>query len=255
VAGFFAVLNFDWMQKFYLGGGEPLFTALLFGTFLAVRRKRWVLASLLASFSTIVRPLELFALVAIGPALLWEKEYLSLVKAVLVGVTVGGLYSIPMVMYFHSPLANVQTYRGDDWEGGQFLSWPFHAFLRTSFSGRVPWTNLVLTWSWILFALAGLLSLLLARRNREYCRRYPVEVMFTVAYFFILYMYNSPLWALGNFPRFVIPVIPVILVGLGEWVPRDRRLIWGLAVVCPVLAACSAVGIRNVAQILRGGLR
>ena len=63
VAGLFCVVSFDWMERLYLGGGEPLFTALLFGSFLAIRRRRWVLAALLASLSTIVRPLGLFALV------------------------------------------------------------------------------------------------------------------------------------------------------------------------------------------------
>src|SRR6266487_5770234 len=45
IAGLFAVLNFDWMQRSYLGGSEPLFIALLFASFLAVRRERWILAA------------------------------------------------------------------------------------------------------------------------------------------------------------------------------------------------------------------
>jgi hypothetical protein len=32
VAGFFAVLNFDWLQRCYLGDSEPLFVALLFAS-------------------------------------------------------------------------------------------------------------------------------------------------------------------------------------------------------------------------------
>lgn len=57
IAGFFAILNFDWLQRSYLGGSEPLFVALLFGSFLAVRKERWLLAALPASLATIVRPL------------------------------------------------------------------------------------------------------------------------------------------------------------------------------------------------------
>ena len=57
VAGFFAILNFDWMQRSYLGGSEPLFVALLFASFLAIRKERWWLACVLASLSTVVRPL------------------------------------------------------------------------------------------------------------------------------------------------------------------------------------------------------
>ena len=74
VAGFFAVLNFDWMQRSFLGGCEPLSTALLFATFLAVRHDRWMLATLLASFATVVRPLGIFSLVGIGLTLLWQRK-------------------------------------------------------------------------------------------------------------------------------------------------------------------------------------
>ena len=66
IAGFFAILNFDWLQRSYLGGSEPLFVALLFGSFLAVRKERWLLAPLLASLATIVRPLGIFALLGMG---------------------------------------------------------------------------------------------------------------------------------------------------------------------------------------------
>jgi len=41
VATWFAIINFDWMQRSLLGGSEPLFVALLFGAFLSVRRGRW----------------------------------------------------------------------------------------------------------------------------------------------------------------------------------------------------------------------
>jgi hypothetical protein len=66
IAGFFAVLNFDWLQRSYLGGSEPLFVELLFGSFLSVRKERWLLAALLASLATVVRPLGIFALLGIG---------------------------------------------------------------------------------------------------------------------------------------------------------------------------------------------
>ena len=70
IAGYFALLNFDWMQRSCLGGSEPLFVCLLFASFVAVRQRRWLLASLLASLATIVRPLAVFALLGIGLAAL-----------------------------------------------------------------------------------------------------------------------------------------------------------------------------------------
>src|SRR4051812_17943964 len=53
VAALFAVLNFDWMQRSFLGGSEPLAVALIFGALVLVRKDRYVLASLLAALSTV----------------------------------------------------------------------------------------------------------------------------------------------------------------------------------------------------------
>ena len=75
IAGFFAVLNFDWMQTSFLGGAEPLFIALLFASFLAMRRSRWMLASGLAALATVTRPVGMFALAALAIALLVKREY------------------------------------------------------------------------------------------------------------------------------------------------------------------------------------
>ena len=38
IATVFAIVNFDWYHRSFLGGSEPLFVALLFGSFLAIRR-------------------------------------------------------------------------------------------------------------------------------------------------------------------------------------------------------------------------
>jgi hypothetical protein len=62
VAGFFAVVSFDWFQRAFLGGSEPLFLGLLFSSFLVARRNRWISAALLASLSTVVRPFRAFRL-------------------------------------------------------------------------------------------------------------------------------------------------------------------------------------------------
>jgi uncharacterized BrkB/YihY/UPF0761 family membrane protein len=42
-----------------------------------------------------------------------------------------------------------------------------------------------------------------------------------------------------------------VYVALYRWLPKDRRTLWSLAVIGTVLAACSAVGIVNVAHMLR----
>src|SRR5882724_1805446 len=42
IAGYFTILNFEWLQRSYVGGSEPLFVALIFGSFLAIRRNHWL---------------------------------------------------------------------------------------------------------------------------------------------------------------------------------------------------------------------
>jgi hypothetical protein len=108
-----------------------------------------------------------------------------------------------------------------------------------------------LTWGWILFVLAGFFALVLAKNCRQNWRTRPAEMIFAVSYLIFIYTYNSPNWVRGSFPRFAIPILPFVLLALNRWLPKDRRLLWGLAVLSPVPAACSAIGIRNVAEIVR----
>ena len=118
IAGYFVILNFDWMQRSCLGGSEPLFVCLLLGTFVAVRRRRWLLASLLASFATVVRPLGLFVLLGIGLTLLWKRDFRRFTAATAIGLFVGVLYALPVAAYFRDPLANVNSYHSKQWAGG-----------------------------------------------------------------------------------------------------------------------------------------
>ncbi len=254
VAGFFAVLNFDWMQRLFLGGSEPLFMALLLGAFLAARKERWVLAALLAGLATIVRPVGIFALVAIGLTLLWKRDFGKLALATLTGAVIGGLYVLPLALYFKNPMANVHRYQQADWEGGRLLTYPFAAIVKSTFSYPGPITNMILTWGWILFVLAGFLALLLTRGCREYWKSRTVEMLFAVGYLIFVFTYNSPHWIRGSFPRFAIPVLPFILLALQKWLPKDRRFLWAVGAMAAVLAAFSAIGIRNVAEILRQSL-
>ena len=254
VAGFFAVLNFDWMQRSCLGGSEPLFVALLFAAFLVARRERWALAALLAALSTVVRPLGFFALVAIGLVLLWRRQFRKLAVAILIGLVVGALYVLPLALLFGDPLATVHSY---DQLGGarpRIFGIPFYAIIKGTMLDPAPLTNLILTFGWIGFVFAGSVVMLASRYFRRYARSHAVEIIFAASYLLSIYSYNFPHWARGNFARFAIPVIPFVLLALDRWLPKDRRLLWALAVVSPMLAAASAVGIRNTMEILRSVL-
>ena len=87
-------------------------------------------------------------------------------------------------------------------------------------------------------------------RFREYAKQNPVESLFAALYLLAVFCYNYPVFARSNFARFAIPALPIVFIALSRWVPQDRRILWGLGVVSPVLAAASALGIRNVAHIL-----
>jgi hypothetical protein len=254
VAGFFAVMSFDWMQRSYLGGSEPLFVALLFGSFVAVRKERWLAAALLASLATVVRPLGVFALLGIGLTLLWRRNYRTLLLASAIGIVMGALYTLPLARHFGDPLATVNSYHSREWQGGWLFGFPFFAIISGTLMEPPPLTNLLLSFGWILLVLVAIVVMLKTSRFREYARTHPVETVFLVPYLWTLYTYNYPHWARGNFARFAIPIIPFVLVALYRWIPKDRRLLWTVGLVTPVLAAASAIGISNVVQLVRRAL-
>ena len=251
VAGFFAVLNFDWMQRSLLGGSEPLFMVLLLTAFLAARRERWLVAALLASLATVVRPLGLFALIGIGLTLLWKRDFRKLSYAIMIGLGIGTLYVLPFAQHFGDPLANLSRYQRADWDGSFPFTWPFLSFASDGGLRQAPWTNLALTFGWIFVAILGSVAMIGTERFRNYARTHSAEVVFAGAYLIFLFTYNSSFWARSNFPRFVIPVLPFTLLALDRWIPKDKRLLWGLGFASSILAAASALGLRNVIPLIQ----
>ena len=254
IAGYFALISFDWMQRSCLGGSEPLFVCLLFASFVAARQRRWLLASLLASLATIVRPLGVFALLGIGVTLLWQRDFRKFAAATAIGLAVGALYAIPLATHFGDALATVNSYHSKDWQGGWLFGFPFYAIIKGTLIYPAPLTNLVLSFGWIFLVLGAVVAMATSNKFRAYCRTHPVEAVFLVPYLWCLFTYNYPYWARGNFARFAIPILPFVLLALYRWLPKDRRMLWGLAVVAPMLAAASALGVVNVVHILEQAL-
>jgi hypothetical protein len=98
---------------------------------------------------------------------------------------------------------------------------------------------------WIGLVLAGV-AMMFSRRFREYAKTHPNEVIFCGLYLLAIFSYDYLLWARGSFIRFAIPVLPFVFFALLPIMPKDRRIFWALSILTPVLAAFSAVGVRNV---------
>ena len=57
--------------------------------------------------------------------------------------------------------------------------------------------------------------------------------------------YNDGVLA-ASFTRFLIPVLPLLLYALSEWIPRDRRLLRAGALVSALLSAAGLVHFQKV---------
>ena len=255
IAGYFAILNFDWLQRSCLGGSEPLFMCLLLAGFVSARQRRWMLASFLAALATIVRPLGVFALLGIGLTLLWKKDFRKFAGATAIGLAIGVLYGLPLATHFGDPLATVNSYHSKEWQGGWLFGFPFYAIIKGTIVYPAPWTNLVLSFGWIFLVLAAVVVMIKSKTFRECCRSHSVEAIFLVPYLWCLFTYNYPYWARGNFARFAIPILPFAFLALYRWIPKDRRVLWGLGMVAPGLAAVSALGLANLMHLLHKGAR
>ncbi|MDQ3011398.1 MAG: hypothetical protein M3X11_11925 [Acidobacteriota bacterium] len=251
VAAFFAIISWDWIQRSLLGGAEPLFVACLFGAFLAARSKRWLTAALLASLSTTVRPLGLLALMALAIALAWRREFRTLALAAAVGLLIGVCYVLPLALAFGNPLANVQAYRVGDWAGQSPISWPLVSVVRGLVSNSSePLANMLKIGAWVAFTLAGVVAMIGTERFRQFTREHRMEAVFAALYLLFLFSYNSPRWNWAEFPRFVVPVVPFLLIALSNWLPKHRAVLWGAGALSALLAAASAINVRHAWQQL-----
>lgn len=250
VAGFFAITSREWMERSLLGGAETLFMALVFGCFLAARKQRWILASILAALSATVRPMGVFALVGIGLVLLLRKEYKMLSAAVFIGASIGVLYAIPIRIWRGNVLANIAGYSVEDKNGGESITYPFFALIHNMLHGQFTKLNFARTILWIVVVLLAVALAIWNRRTRESLRTHPVELIFAVLYTALLFSYNSR-WAWMAFPRYAIPILPFLIIAFLPWIPKSRTILWGFGIFSAVLSAAETVGFADVLQTVR----
>jgi hypothetical protein len=235
IASFFAVLSIPWLQRSFLGGSEPLFVLLVFGSFFMARQERWLVAALLASVATIVRPVGLIAVGSLGLVLVYRRLFRELAAIGVVAALVALTYVVPQWMFLGDPLASYHGYRVD-WDSTFPLGVPFRALITGFRRTTRSFANVMNNIAWICLALGGVIGLM-RRSSRGSVRHWPMEIVFCVAYVVFLVCYNSTTWSFAEFARFAIPVIPLLLIGCERYLPRHRAVIYGLAIGVPIAAA------------------
>jgi len=256
-AGYFAFMNFSWLQASYLGGSEPLALALGLGSLLAFRRDRTATAALLGSLAATVRPLMIFVLVGIGLVLVYRRRVGTFLIATSIGLVIGILYIWPLMHYFGDPLLTVHTYTSRDYGGakvagphGHLFGWPFHGIIAGTIAYPAPWTNLVLSFCWIGLVLLGV-GMMFSSRFRRFAKEYPQEAVYCGLYLVAIFSYDYLIWARSNFIRFSVPVLPFVFFALSPLLPNNRWVFRCLCIVGAVGAALSAMGVRNVMGTIR----
>jgi hypothetical protein len=246
VAAVFIFVNYQWIALSVEGGSEPLFMCLLYASFLAVRSGRWNTAALLASLSTTVRPVGVFALLSFAAVLAKRKSWRQLAVITLIGLAIGVLYAFPLWLILGSPFANFVAYRSHWGPRGWPLTYPFGALIPSYFIAfhEIRWTFFVFSAVWLVVALIGIAATCLPR-NRQLFSLYQSEALFAWIYTLFLITYNDIDIVLA-FDRYLAPGLPLLLFAMRDWIPRDRRLLWGGAVLSALLSAAVVVSFKNV---------
>lgn len=247
VALFFLGADWTWLEcSSYEVGSQPLFVALVFGSLLAVRRERWVLAGGLAALATTVRPLGVFVLAPIVAAAYWKRGKQAAAWAAAVAAVILILYCVPLAVVFHDPLANYHGYQRHDWAGGLPVTFPFKAIVE-NFRSRANLANTFIFTRYLKLAYVlaqltalGLLGFCQAVRRRALER--PVEIAFVVLYSAFIFTYNAPRWALAIHAYLLLPLIPFFLWAFEDWLPKRRLGAYGLGLVSMVLAWIGGMG-------------
>ena len=246
IAAWLAVINWDWIMRSVVGGAEPLFMALLCASFLAERKQRSAVAVVAAALATTVRPVGILALAALALVWMGQRNYRKVIVAAAITICVAVAYLVPMAMVFGNAWANVASYQ-TDWQGRSPVFVPFVQMVR---SVHPPATNILKIGAWVAFTLVAVVMMFCSRAYRKFAHEHYAEAAFATLYLLFLFSYNSP-WAWAEFPRLVIPALPMILLAVEQWIPRNWKMVWVLGTVSAVLAAVSAVGLPNVIRAIR----
>jgi len=251
VAVVFGMISSTWILLSVFGGCEPLFMALLFASFLVARRERWLLAIFLGCTATMVRPIGILMPLALLASLLWQRNWSAAARCCVVALAAAAVYLIPVYLLTGDVLVQPRLYSAD-WQvhdfslaHGGILTFPALRLLQGFYYLHDRWSSwpaAVLRLVWILAAVGGTILLWTPRCARELP---PVERIFGCAYTAFLVCYNFDYTAL-YIPRFILPVLPLVLFAVRKWIPQDRRILWPLAAISIVFNTVVLFGFKSV---------
>jgi hypothetical protein len=243
----FGFINYRWIYMSMEGGAEPLFMCLVYASFLAARRGQWNIASLLASLSTIVRPLGVFALLAFAAILLMRRSYRQLTAITLIGLGMGVLYFVPLWTLLGSPFANFIACRADWAPSGLPLTYPFGSLVFNYLAAyQLRWPVVVWSIAWLVMALLGAVAMWFPRNRQRLSVSNQPEALFAVMYILFIVSYNYAEGVAWDLPRFLMPIYPLLLLSLRNWIPKNRLVLWAAAGLSALMASAAMVGFRNV---------
>jgi hypothetical protein len=205
----FGMVSPTWILLSVFGGCEPLFMALLFASFLAARRERWLLAMFLGCVATTVRPIGILMPFALIASLLWQGNRSAAARYCVVALATGVAYLIPVYLLTGDALVQPRLY-SSDWQAHGFslphrgiLTFPGLRLLQGFYNLRDRWNSFpaaMLRLVWILATVGGAILLCTPRRARGLPL---VEKIFGCAYTAFLLCYNFDYIAL----RCIFPVL------------------------------------------------
>lgn len=244
VTATFLILCPEWVRLSVMGGSEPLFLCLLLGSWLAFRSDRVLMATVIASLATTVRPVGALAICAFAFTLLLRRDWRRLAISVCFAVGIGLAYLAWLRVVSGDAFVNFRLYSADIWPSGSPFSLPFvrlvKSFIRLSQSG--PWTRLVQPSFCIAFLGFGVFAL--SKHARAIQQKYQAEFAFVIGYLVFMTCYNE-VDAAAFFPRLAIPVYPFLLFVAQDWLPKSRLVLWSLVLLSGLIASADIVGFRT----------
>lgn len=219
------ILSWDWVGICVLGGSEAPFCACLFVAFLCARARRWRTAATLAAAATTIRPLGVFALLALFLTRIHRRAWRMSAEMSVLGLAIGAMYLTLVGWLTGDPWINFRTYRVD-WSTGWPVGPPFIALIHSS----VPLFHRFGWWSgmrvMVIVAVTAAAGIHVAYRVVRGCWPLPeAEVTFAVLVvgFLLCYPFRNIAY---EWPRFLIPAAPILIAAHGSIVPDGRRFWW-----------------------------